>query len=145
MLFRSHLERRGGLVGNLTAIAAWAVIVAGSVWMSYRVRDYSLAHISHAAGGDVAILSPAVLSTSELNKAVEVAWEDSEVAGRLAAAGVGKGAKLLVYVVPGEWRLPDLPMEAIRTGGHYTPNEFDRNRLKVLFTQIRRASCRERV
>ena len=135
--------RFAGWRGVLAGIAAWAIIVGASVWCAYRLRDYSLAHISHTASEDVAILSPALLSPQELNQAVEVAWQNPEVAGRLAAAGVvrpgsprvGTGAKLLVYVVPAEWRLPDVPMEKQMGGGHYTPKNFVRSKLKVLFTR----------
>jgi hypothetical protein len=135
-------ERPGaGWQGVLAGIAAWALIVGASVWGAYRLRDYSLAHISHSSNDDVAILSPALLSPQELTQAVEVARQNPEVSGRLAAAStpgssrLGARARLLVYVVPTEWRLPDVPMEKQSGGGHYTPKEFARNKLKVLFTR----------
>jgi len=131
----SRLQERSTARRVLAAIVTWALLVAAGVWSAYRLRDYSLARVSHVSSEDVAILSPALLSPAELNKAVDVAWEDSEVAGRLAAAGVGRGAKLLVYVVPAEWRLPDLPMEVQKKGGHYTPEGFTRDNWKVLFTR----------
>ena len=51
----------------------------------------------------------------------------------------GPGAKLLVYVVPLEWRLADLPMEPPRPDdrGHQVPADFDRDAYKVLFTRVR--------
>lgn len=119
----------------LAAVAAWVLVVAVSVWLAYRVRDYSLARVSHISSDNVAILSPALLSPAELGRAVTIAEQNNELLGRWLASAEGQGAKLLVYVVPATWRLPDLPMEAIKTGGHYTPKDFNRSKLKVLFTR----------
>ena len=56
-----------------------------------------------------------------------------ETALRRAAPGT-----LIVYVVPLEWRLPDLPLERDPTPGpHHQPTGVDRRHYKVLFTQPR--------
>jgi hypothetical protein len=48
---------------------------------------------------------------------------------------------LIIYVIPAEWYLPDLPVEVLhKLGGHRTPNNFDRRYYKVLFTQARTRS-----
>ena len=55
--------------------------------------------------------------------------------------GQGPGAKLIVYVLPIDWYLADLPMESLsvaewrRLGGHHTPANFDRQSYKLLFTR----------
>lgn len=144
-MFLPGLGRRGGDAGKGRAGPAWrlaaagvvacAVLVAASVAGAYRLRDYSLAHVSHISSSDVAVLSPARLSADELNRVVALAAGDPAVRARLEPAGAGGPAKLLVYVVPADWRLPDLPMELQKTGGHHTPSDFDRHRFKVLFTR----------
>ncbi|MGH7820767.1 MAG: CBS domain-containing protein, partial [Candidatus Binatia bacterium] len=44
----------------------------------------------------------------------------------------------VVYVVPAQWFLPDLPLDRIHPrGGHHVPKDFDRTAYKVLFTRAR--------
>jgi PcRGLX-like N-terminal RIFT barrel domain len=64
------------------------------------------------------------------------------VGERLSA--MGQGGKLLVYVFPEAWMIPDLPLDPpsarVRpaTGrGHHVPFDFDRTRYRVLFTRPR--------
>jgi PcRGLX-like N-terminal RIFT barrel domain len=64
------------------------------------------------------------------------------VGERLSA--MGQGGKLLVYVLPEAWMIPDLPLDPpsarVRpaTGrGHHVPFDFDRTRYRVLFTRPR--------
>jgi hypothetical protein len=46
------------------------------------------------------------------------------------------GAKLVVHVVPEEWYLADLPMDASRKfNDHHTPKTYNRTRMNVLITQ----------
>jgi hypothetical protein len=45
---------------------------------------------------------------------------------------------LIIYVVPLEWRLPDLPLERDPLpGSHHQPTGFDRRHYQVLFTHAR--------
>jgi hypothetical protein len=47
-------------------------------------------------------------------------------------------ARLIVYVVPREWFLPDLPLDHVTAaGGHHVPSEFDGDHYKLLFTRAR--------
>jgi hypothetical protein len=85
---------------------------------------------------DLAALSPALLTSLEIDRALQVAATGDGVRDRLAAEGAD--ARFLVYVVPESWRLPDLPMEDVEhVGGHQTPADFDRHLYKVLFTRVR--------
>ncbi len=50
----------------------------------------------------------------------------------------GSAAQLLVYVMPLEWEIADLPMELDKKiWGHQTPAGFDRRHYRVLFTRVR--------
>src|SRR5215831_553088 len=117
------------------ALGLYAALLAASVDLAFGVRDYSLSTISGLCTQDVAVLSPALLTESDMNTAYRAAVADIRVQDALRAIGP---AKLLVYVVPIEWDLADLPMETShRSGGHYTPADFDRRHYKLLFTRIR--------
>ncbi|MBI2956141.1 MAG: hypothetical protein HYY26_02390, partial [Acidobacteria bacterium] len=130
------LPERGSIRAAALA-ASYVLLVGAAVLVGFWLRSYSLAHVASYAERDLAALSPAQLPASRLQQAVEVALGDPEVAVAVAARGYGQGEKLLLYVVPIDWRLPDLPMEAQPRGGHQTPPEFDPERLKVLVTRVR--------
>ena len=117
-------------------LALYVVVVAGAVGIAHQLRDWSLGHVSAVYRDDLAALSPALLTSLEIDLALEVAASGQGVGERLAAEGAE--AKFLAYVVPESWRLPDLPMENVaHAGGHLTPADFDRRLYKVLFTRVR--------
>jgi len=109
-------------------------VVAGG----YGLRDYSLSKLSSLFTQNMAVLSPAVLDEQELRAALTVATSDGRVSKQLRLASAR--GKLLVYVVPLDWQLADLPMEVPDPDGprgHYQPRDFDRSLYKVLFTRVR--------
>lgn len=152
--YRGYLERTGmffprswfGWVPNwlpergwprgLTLVGLYLALVGGAVLVGFWLQSYSLGHISSFATADLAVLSPAQLPSSRLEEAVNLSLADTEVAESLAVHGYGEGEKFLAYAVPIKWRLPDLPMETQPRGGHYTPRDFDPDKLKVLFTRV---------
>ncbi|MCS6804577.1 MAG: isoprenylcysteine carboxylmethyltransferase family protein [Acidobacteriota bacterium] len=118
----------------VAALALYAVVLVATVGIAQWLRDYSLSRVSTHYADNMAIISPAVLTQDELVKAARIAQDHTET--QRALGSVGPNAKLLVYVVPIEWKLPDIPMETTQ-GGHYTPENFDRRFYKVLFTRVR--------
>ena len=117
------------------ALVLWLVVVAASVAVGYQVRDYALRHLSAFYADDMAVLSPARLTAEPLRAAVRVATSGAEVRDRIDAAG--RGAKLLVYVIPDIWRIADLPLDPATDRGHHVPIDFDPARYRVLFTRVR--------
>jgi class 3 adenylate cyclase/protein-S-isoprenylcysteine O-methyltransferase Ste14 len=131
-------DRRRGLA----AVLLWLVVVAATVAVGYQVRDYALRHLSAFYTDDMAVLSPARLPAEPLRAAVQLATSGAGVRDRVGPAG--RGAKLLVYVLPETWRIPDLPLDppsaaahAPTDRGHYVPVNFDPARYRVLFTRVR--------
>ncbi len=119
-----------------TATGLYVVVITGAVGIAHQLRDWSLGRVSAVYSADLAALSPALLASLEINRALEVAATGVGVRDRLASEGAD--AKFLAYVVPESWRLPDLPMENVEhTGGHLTSENFDRRLYKVLFTRVR--------
>jgi protein-S-isoprenylcysteine O-methyltransferase Ste14 len=117
------------------ALVLCAALIAASIGIAFGLRDYSMTTLSAFYTQDVAVLSPALLTNDELSTAYCTAMADPRVEEALRADGLGR---LIVYVVPVDWDLPDLPMETIhRSGGHHTPADFDRRHYKLLFTKIR--------
>ncbi len=152
--YRSYLDRTGmffprswfgwvrgwlpesGWRRGLALAAAYALLLGSALLAGSWLQNYSLQHISSFATADLVVLSPAQLAPGRLEQATKLALADGNVAEALRAHGYGQGEKFLAYVVPVAWRLPDLPMEAQPTRGHYTPRDFDPDAVKVLFTRV---------
>ena len=117
-------------------MAIYAATIVAVLITAFGLRSLSLGAISARFDRDTAILSPALLSDDELEKAYRLALSD-----RRAAEIEDAEPKLLVYVVPVDWFLPDLPLHTeaeIRRvgGGHHTQPVSDR-RYKLLFSRPR--------
>lgn len=119
----------------VTALGICAALVAAAVALGLGLRDHSISKVSAMYTEETAVLSPAVLTDQELGTAYGIAAADPSVQDAIRAAGA---SRFLVYVVPEEWYLPDLPIEAVHEpGGHRVPEDFDRRRYKILFTRAR--------
>jgi protein-S-isoprenylcysteine O-methyltransferase Ste14 len=120
------------------AVAYALTLLAGAL-LGFALQAYSLKRVSSYYTEDAAVLSPAVLTEGEIRGAYDLARSDQELQRRLA--GGGPDARLLVYVVPRGWYLPDLPLHTIdeirRTGGGHATPEFDRRHFSLLFTRPR--------
>lgn len=130
---------------RVLAFAIFLLVVGASVLLGFGVRRYALSQVTALYTPAAAVLSPALLTEEELRTAYRTAATDARVGTALRRAAP---TTLIIYVVPLEWHLPDLPLERTPpTGGHHQPAGFDRRYYKVLFTQARthvpRASGRE--
>ena len=124
--------------GRLVAFYFGALAV--SLTAAFLLREFSLNHVTSYFDGRTAVLSPALLSKQELVQAYRLASSDAVLSETLREDA--DRSSLLVYVVPESWFMPDLPLhseEEIRSvgGGHLSPDTFDRDRFKLLFTRVR--------
>lgn len=152
--YRSYLERTsmflpadGVIFKNLltvknrlakAAAIGFLVICVTLVFLSaaFVVRDYSLSQITAAYAPDSATISVALLDQKKVNRILNIALNDVEVQQRMNAVGGAEPARYLNYVVPADWFLPDLPMEAIdEIQGHIQPRNYDTAKYKVLITR----------
>ncbi|MER3446678.1 MAG: hypothetical protein C4291_07440 [Candidatus Dadabacteria bacterium] len=121
----------------LANFVIYAAVLVSTVIIAFGLRDYSLSKISVFYTNDATVLSPAPLTDQELRAAYNVAVADTRVREALRMA---RQKKLIVYVVPQDWYLVDLPMETVRNVpgyGHYEPMNFDRQHYKLLFARVR--------
>jgi hypothetical protein len=119
----------------LAAFAIFLLVVGGSVLLGFGVRRYALSQVAALYTPAVAVLSPALLAEEELRTAYRTAGTDARVETALRRGAPGR---LIIYVVPLEWHLPDLPLERTApSGGHHQAAGFDRRYYKVLFTRPR--------
>ena len=119
------------------ALALFVAVMGLSVAAAFGLRAYSLSQVAAVYHDDVAILSPARLTQYELEAAYRIAMDDAAVQAALSAAAP---TQRLVYVIPQDWYLPDLPVEARPAPGgahHGGSSDFDRTRYKLLFVHAR--------
>ena len=132
--------RRPAVVATAYVLTLVLAVAAAGI-----LRDYSLSRVSSFYTQEAAVLSPAILDEAELRRAYELVLADDRVRGRLAPSDLEPGAARgwIVYVVPVDWYLPDLPLDAWdeipaeHRGGHTAPRDFERGLYKVLFTKAR--------
>jgi hypothetical protein len=117
----------------------YVVIMALTVIAARGVRNYSVANLSILYSKDMATIATALMSKEEMEKTLHVALDHPEVQDKLTQAGYGAGEKLLNYIVPLNWFLPDLPLEVSpkEVRGHHQPKSFNRDEYKILFTKAK--------
>jgi len=117
-------------------LAIYAVTVSVVLILAFAARAISLDAIAARFGENVVVLSPALLADVELDSAYRLALTDPQAAGI-----VEREQQLLVYVVPVEWFLPDLPLhteaEIRRVGGGHHTAAFSDRKYKLLFCRPR--------
>ncbi len=118
------------MVLSLLVLSSIAVAVGAGILS----RDWSLTRISAMYEEDTAVISTAYIGDKDLERSYRIARSDPRVQQLLEQTGEGR---FIVYVVPSEWFLPDLPLDKDPPGGHNVPSDFDHSRFKVLFTRAR--------
>ncbi|QJD30904.1 methyltransferase family protein [Methylococcus geothermalis] len=120
-------------LGRIPALPIVATALA--VVIALGLREYALTQITAFYENHSAVLSPALLSDRELRSAYRTALADAGVWQAITSTGT---APLVVHVLPQEWYLADLPLDAEpMSGGHHTPATFDRRHYKLLFSRAR--------
>jgi protein-S-isoprenylcysteine O-methyltransferase Ste14 len=124
------------LAANLLLFGA-IMLLAVSIGIS--VRNYALNRSAILYANDAATVATSLMSKAEMESTLQIAFDHAEVQNKLAQAGYGAGTKLLNYIVPLNWFLPDLPLEKSPEGvhGHHQPKSFNRDEYKVLFTKAK--------
>ena len=121
----------------LVRFATHFLILCLAVVSGLLLRELTLGSVTALYMDDVAVVSPASMTKE---KAAEIYSGTRNGLGPQLIDEEG-GAPLLVYIVPKDWYLPDLPIDPHETvrkrGGHGTPQSFDSDHFKVLFTRIR--------
>jgi protein-S-isoprenylcysteine O-methyltransferase Ste14 len=119
----------------IALVLLFVLAIPSAVTLGVHLRDWSLTRIAALYEEDTAVISTAYLGHDELQNVYRTALSDSRVEGLLKKT---PGSRFIVYVVPSEWFLPDLPLDEVNPpGGHHVPSDFDRSRYKVLFTRAR--------
>jgi hypothetical protein len=129
-------------IGALMAV--YLLTMLCTIALGLFVRSYSLSKISSGVWGDAAVISTALMGKSQMTKIVSLAVNDTDAKHRLGQIVDPASTSQLIYIVPLEWKIPELAMESEQAGqrhhgynptNHGNPTDFDRNLYKVLFSE----------
>jgi protein-S-isoprenylcysteine O-methyltransferase Ste14 len=128
-------------IPRVVALLAMYVLYMGIIIAAgFVVRNYALSCISAVYTEDQAMVSVAPLEREKAAEAIRIATSDAIVRSTLAGRA---SPKLLLYVVPYEWNIPELGLEGTghaldmlsNPGSHGNPSRFNRDSLIVLITE----------
>ncbi len=137
-------------VSRILALLAVYVFYMGIVVAAgFAARNFALSRITAIYTDDQAVVSVAPLEKEKAAGAIRIATSDSTVQSTLAERDA---RKLLLYVVPHEWNIPELGLEGTEhahdvlnnPGSHGNPSRFNSDSLIVLLTEPILASSESR-
>jgi protein-S-isoprenylcysteine O-methyltransferase Ste14 len=129
-------------IGALMAVYLLAMLCTSALGLF--IRSYSLSKISSGVWDSAAVISTAPMGKSQMTKIVSLAVNDTDTKHRLGQIIDPANTRQLIYIVPLEWKIPELAMESEQAGqrhhgfnptNHMNPTDFDRNLYQVLFSK----------
>lgn len=116
---------------GVTLIYCITLIV--SIFTAFGLRNWSLTTIPVLYTRNSATIAVLPMSEPEMKHILNITAQSEEI--RMISNDTAN--VYLNYIIPSEWRLADLPMEAYNEGeeGHIRPDDISRNEFKVLYTK----------
>jgi protein-S-isoprenylcysteine O-methyltransferase Ste14 len=116
----------------LTGILAFVATAALALGLAFASQAYTLRHLYTDVSDDAVTLSLTPLDAATSKRLVQTATADERVRIPVGEAA-GRGARRVVYVLPWEWEVPEIPMNDVTD--HHAPADYDRRRHRLVFTQ----------
>lgn len=133
------------LLRSITVLSLYILTLSVGVGLAGGIDRLTQDSLYGFYDGNSAYLSVSKIEKDKLAGIIEIAAQNDEVRLRLEKAGKDRNTKFLNYVLPGEWYVPEIPMNGINGGAvrHSNPSDYDRNMYKVLFNKAAIRSHRE--
>jgi len=125
-------------------VVVYVLVLLCSSALGLFIRSYSLSRISSGVWNNAAIISTTPMDKSQMTKIISLVVNDTDAKHRLGQILDPANTSQLIYIVPLEWRIPELAMEPEQAGHrrhgynpttHMNPTDFDPNLYKVLFSE----------
>jgi protein-S-isoprenylcysteine O-methyltransferase Ste14 len=124
----------------LALFVVYVLYIGLAIVIGFAARDYAVRRITAMYSENQVAVSVAPLEKQLVTKAFRIATDDSTVQSSLAGRA---SRKLLLYVVPHEWNIPELGLEGVghthdvlaHPGSHGNAPGFSLDSLVVLVTQ----------
>jgi protein-S-isoprenylcysteine O-methyltransferase Ste14 len=126
---------KSGLKRLLAIAGLYLLTMAAGLGLAMGLKTLTVSSLYAVYQPDAAYVATAQLDNATIEQITRIALSDVEIQARLASAG--KDAKFINYIVPAEWYVSEIPMNQASDRGHYSPADYDRNRYKIIFTQVK--------
>lgn len=135
----NYSHPRSSLKKTLLFVIIYCFVLVSTVALSFLLKNRSIASLYLHAGKNDVTVSAMAIEDERLEEVMGIALSNVKIRKRLEQEGWGQGIHFLNYLVPAEWILADLPMEAIPEGthGHVTPVVENPVQFKLLFTKAK--------
>jgi len=117
---------------TLAGALDFVVVLAAALAAAFLLQAHMLGSLFSADVGAGVYVSLTPLDGDTIARAARNADTDPRVRALLAVPAT-EGARLIGYVMPWEWGVPEIPMNDAR--GHRTPDDVDRRRHKIVYTR----------
>jgi len=118
-----------GVSRALSIILLYIMIMATTIVAGYGIREYALSTIASYSDASSFVLSLTDMNKDEIRKIYEMTMKNDEAKVRISS-----GKKHLVYILPEEWHIPELPVSFQRE--HVMPENISGYLYKVLVTSV---------
>ena len=137
---RSWLPRlpASGAGRALALLGIYVAAIGSGLAAAEAARRWSVGTLYASFSGDVAAVSLDRMDSASIRRVLALVTSESTVRSRIAAV---PSERALVYIMPAEWYMADLPMKMNGHEGHVEPQSYDRNQLKALVTSVDESSA----
>jgi protein-S-isoprenylcysteine O-methyltransferase Ste14 len=120
----------------LTIMILYLAVVGGALAAASTLGNWTQNSLYALYAEDAVYLSVDKIDDDVLRQITSIALTDPEVRSRLEVNGDGTRVKFINYVLPAKWNIPEIPLNPIvGVQGHYTPEGYDKNLYKIVFTR----------
>lgn len=121
---------------SLALLVLFILTLFAGVGIARGLNSLTLNSLYAFYTNDSAYVSVSKIEQDKLENAIKIASANEEVKIRLEKAGGNQNTKFLNYVLPGEWYVPEIPMNGINgVVRHNNPQNYDKNMYKVIFNK----------
>ena len=121
---------------SLTLLLLYIFTLSAGIGIAIGLDSLTLNSLYGFYTSDTVYISVSKIDQDKLENIVKIVSTNKEVNIRLEKAGNTSKTKFLNYVLPGEWYVPEIPMNGINgVVSHSNPVNYDRNMYKVIFNK----------
>jgi protein-S-isoprenylcysteine O-methyltransferase Ste14 len=133
-----------GLKRKTTLALSYLFTLICVVLLGFGMRAYSLSEISHMTQKNTAVISLSPMEEGRMERIVSIANMYIDSSDELKKLINPLNTKLLIYILPLEWHVPELAMERENPNNqghgadptsHGNPSDFNPNLYKLLYSE----------
>jgi hypothetical protein len=113
-------------------LCVYVALLLASAVIANALRHWSVRSLYATYTDDTAIISLTSLDEPSMRRIADDALAHPPIARALTEDRADSEARFILYILPAEWFMSDIPMSMEGNRGHHQPSAYDENRVKVL-------------